>query len=175
MEATRRSRAGFALTALLLIQILIGYVWLMSGLAKLVRGSFPEGLAEELGERPPGSAGWYERFLDEAVIPNARAFGYLIELSELSVGIVLVASALAWLLVWDRLAPRLRRTLLLLAAVAALGGIFMNVNFHLASGSAHPWLVPADGFDEGVDLDSLMPAIQLVLAGVSLAALRAER
>ena len=43
----------------------------------------------------------------------------------------------------------------------------MNVNFHLANGSAHPWLIPGDGFDEGVDLDSLMPAIQLVLVGVS--------
>jgi hypothetical protein len=43
----------------------------------------------------------------------------------------------------------------------------MNVNFHLANGSSHPWLIPKDGFDEGVDLDSLMPAVQLVLAGVS--------
>ena len=44
----------------------------------------------------------------------------------------------------------------------------MNINFHLANGSAHPWLIPKSGFDEGVDLDSLMPFIQIVLAGVSL-------
>ena len=55
----------------------------------------------------------------------------------------------------------------LLRALAAVGGILMNVAFHLANGSAHPWLIPADGFDEGVDLDSLMPAIQIVLAAVS--------
>ena len=63
-------------------------------------------------------------------------------------------------------------------AASALGGIFMNVNFHLANGSAHPWLIPGEGFDEGIDLDSLMPAIQLVLAAVSAGtwlALRRER
>lgn len=52
-------------------------------------------------------------------------------------------------------------------ALLVLAGVAMNVGFHLANGSAHPWLIPEDGFDEGVDLDSLMPAIQLVLAGVS--------
>lgn len=167
--------AAFALPALLLIQILVGYVWLMSGLAKIVRGGFPDGLEEELREGSPGRAGWYESFLEDAVYPNARAFGYLIEASELSVGVVLVATALAWLLVWDRLAPSVRRALLVVAALAALGGVFMNLNFHLANGSAHPWLVPADGFDEGVDLDSIMPAVQLVLVAVNLGALRLQR
>jgi len=62
-----------------------------------------------------------------------------------------------------------------LTKIAALGGVFMNVNFHLANASAHPWLVPGDGFDEGVDLDSLMPALQLVLIGVSVGLLRAVR
>lgn len=57
--------------------------------------------------------------------------------------------------------------MLLGTALASLGGIVMAVNFHLANGAAHPWLIPADGFDEGVDLDSLLPAIQLVLAAVS--------
>ena len=51
----------------------------------------------------------------------------------------------------------------------------MNVNFHLANGSAHPWLIPGDGFDEGVDLDSLMPTVQLVLIVVSLSVWRATR
>lgn len=65
--------------------------------------------------------------------------------------------------------------MLAVTALAALGGIFMNVNFHLANGSAHPWLIPGDGFDEGVGLDSLMPALQLVLIGMSVGTLRAVR
>lgn len=51
----------------------------------------------------------------------------------------------------------------------------MNVTFHLANASAHPWLIPGEGFDEGVDLDSLMPAIELVLVGVSVGFLLALR
>jgi hypothetical protein len=60
-------------------------------------------------------------------------------------------------------------------ALASLAAIFMTVNFHLANGAPHPWLIPSDGFDEGVDLDSLLPAIELVLIGVSVAFWRALR
>ena len=91
----------------------------------------------------------------------------LIEVAEIVIGVALVAAGLVWLLRWERLTSAGRRAVLIATMLAALGGIFMNVNFHLANGSAHPWLIPGDGFDEGVDLDSLMPAIQLVLVGVS--------
>jgi hypothetical protein len=36
-------------------------------------------------------------------------------------------------------------------------------------------LIPKSGFDEGIDLDSLLPAVQLVFVGVSLGFLRALR
>ena len=112
------------------------------------------------------------------MIPNGSAFGYLIEIGELQIGIALIAAAFVWLLRWERLRVELRAAVLLTTAVAALAGIFMNVNFHLANGSARPWLIPGEGFDEGGDLDSLMPAIALVLVGVSaglLLALRREQ
>jgi hypothetical protein len=51
----------------------------------------------------------------------------------------------------------------------------MAVNFHLANGGTHPWLIPKSGFDESVDLDSLLPAIQLVLIGVSVGVWRSLR
>ena len=43
----------------------------------------------------------------------------------------------------------------------------MNVNFHLAGGANHPWLIAADPFGEGVDFDSVMPLIQLAISLVS--------
>lgn len=182
MESRAPQRAEMArmgLIGLLAIQIVIGYEWFMSGLVKIVRGGFPGGLADELTEKSEGIGGWYRTFLDDAVIPNAQAFGYLIELGELLIGVALIGAALVWLFRWERLPVNGRQALLLVTALAAVGGIFMNVNFHLANGSAHPWLIPSDGFDEGVDLDSLLPAIQLVLAGVStwllVALRRAER
>lgn len=160
-----------ALVGLLLIQIIIGYEWFVSGVTKVVRGGFPSGLAEELTEKSEGVGGWYGSFLDDVVIPNASAFGYLIIIGEVLVGVGLIAAALVWFFAWERLSIGGRAAVALVTLLAALGGILMNVSFHLANGSAHPWLIPSDGFDEGVDLDSLMPAIQLVFVVVSTALL----
>lgn len=178
MERTDRYATRAGLLGLLAIQIIIGYEWFMSGLTKVVRGGFASGLADELTEKSEGVEGWYRDILDDVVIPNATGFGYLIELSELVVGIGLIAAALTWLFAWERVGATGRTVALGVTVLAALGGLVMNVAFHLANGSAHPWLVPGDGFDEGVDLDSLMPAIQIVLAAVSAGtwlALRRER
>jgi hypothetical protein len=48
----------------------------------------------------------------------------------------------------------------------------VNVNFHLAGGANHPWLIAADPNGEGVDLDSLMPIIQVIIYGVAFVFLR---
>ena len=53
--------------------------------------------------------------------------------------------------------------------------IFMNINFHLAGGANHPWLLAADPNGEGVDLDSLMPIIQTIISGVAFVFLRRLR
>ena len=167
-----------ALIGLLAIQIVVGYEWLMSGLVKIARGGFPSGLADELTEKSEGLSGWYKSFLDGTVIPNASTFGVLIEIGEVAVGVALIGAALLWLLRWDRFSDRVRIGILLATALGAAGGIFMNVNFHLANGSSHPWLIPPEGFDEGVDLDSIMPLIQVILLGFStwlLLLLRRER
>src|SRR5581483_5274516 len=117
----------------------------------------------------------YKSFLDGSVIPNASAFGYLIEIGELVIGIALLVAAVVWLFRWERLPNIGRVAVLAVTALASLGAIFMAVNFHLANGAPHPWLIPADGFDEGVDLDSLLPLLQLVLIAVSVGFLRSER
>jgi thiosulfate dehydrogenase [quinone] large subunit len=155
------------LLGLLAIQLFIGYEWLMSGITKILRGGFPEGLAEELTEKSEGAPGWYASLLDNAVIPNATFFGYVSEIGEVLVGVALVGGGSLWLL-GDRLDIRARAANYAVIAFSALAGIFMNVNFHLANGSSHPWLLPGDGFDEGVDLDSLMPAIELAIAAVTI-------
>ena len=157
-----------ALLGLLVIQIFIGYEWLMSGLTKVVRGGFPSGLADELREKSEGAVGWYKSFVDGTVIPNADLFGWLIMIGEIAIGAGLIVAAGLWLWRWERLRYAGQVAVLATTALASLGAIVMNVNFHLANGSAHPWLIPKDGFDEGVDLDSLLPLLELVLMVVSV-------
>lgn len=157
---------------LLVVQVAIGYEWTMSGLTKIVRGGFPAGLAEELEEKSVGAPSWYRAIIDDVLIPNASTVGYLTEIAELLVGIALIGVAVAFIVAPDRLTMFMQEALFAVTAVAATLALLMNVNFHLANGSAHPWLIPNDGFDEGVDLDSLMPFIEVTLIAVSIAALR---
>ena len=174
-QDTHVNASRIPLIGLLVVQLLIGYEWLMSGLTKIVRGDFPSGLADELRDKSQGAAGWYKSFLGGSVIPHASTFGYLIEIGELLVGLALVGAALVWLFRWERLPEVGRLAILATTAIASFAAIFMAVNFHLANGAAHPWFIAKDGFDEGIDLDSLLPAIQLVLIGVSVALWRVER
>lgn len=170
-----RGGPGVGTAGLLVVTMVVGYEWFISGLVKLVRGNFPAGLANELLEKSEGTAAWYGRFLERAAIPNATVLGFLIEASELLAGIVLIAGPLIRLFAWDRVSDRTRAVILLLIALAAIGGAFLAINLHLANAAAHPWLLPGDSFDEGIDLDSVLPAIQIVIATVNIALIRRLR
>jgi thiosulfate dehydrogenase [quinone] large subunit len=167
LEGHLATEGRLAFLALMAIQIFIGYEWLMSGVTKVVRGGFPSGLAGELTEKSQGAAGWYKSFLDGTVIPHAQLFGVMIEVGEITVGIGLIGAAAVWLVRRETLPEPGRIAVLAVTLAAAVGAIFMNLNFHLANGGTHPWLIPKDGFDEGVDLDSLLPMLQLVLVAFS--------
>lgn len=157
------------------VEMIVGYEWFISGFVKLVRGDFPAGLADELLKKSEGTAAWYGSFLRSVIIPNAGRFGYAIEISEVLAGVALIAGPLIWLFAWDRIAVRLRSAVLLLIDAAAIGGTILAVNLHFANGASHPWLFPGDAFDEGIDLDSVLPAIQIVIATVSVILLRRLR
>ena len=153
---------------LLVVEMIIGYEWFISGLVKVVRGDFPSGLAAALLAEVPDVSAWYGGFLSGAVIPNATIFGYAIEIAELLAGVVLIVGPLIRLFAWERVSDRPRRAVLFFTVVAAIGGAFLAINFHLANGASHPWLIPGDSFDEGIDLDSVLPAIQIVIAWISI-------
>lgn len=137
-ESNPRAASRLPLVGLLLVQLLVGYEWFVSGLTKIVRDDFPGGLAKELTEKSEGAPGWYRSFLDGSIIPNASAFGYLIEIGELVVGLALIAAALVWLTRWERLSDSGRVAVLATTVLASLGAIFMAVHFHLANGAPHP-------------------------------------
>jgi thiosulfate dehydrogenase [quinone] large subunit len=172
---TLREKPALSMIGLLIVEMIIGYEWLMSGLVKIVRGDFPAGLADALLEKSAGVPEWYASLMKSFVIPNAEAFGYVIEVAELLAGIALIAGPLIWLFAWERVSDRLRSAVLFFTAAAALGSAFLAINLHIANGATHFWLLPGDSFDEGIDLDSVLPAISVVIAAVSLILLRRLR
>jgi thiosulfate dehydrogenase [quinone] large subunit len=157
------------IVALLLVQVVLGYEWLVSGLTKLVRGGFPQGLADELRDMSQGAPGWYRQFLTSVVLPHAQGFGYAIEVVELVAGVILIGTAVAVLIGRVSLSTRL----LGWSAVAALGAaLLMVADFELANGGGFGLSLPKDPFDEGVDLDTLLTGLQLALGAFWIAALR---
>ena len=176
VRATPEAAAGkpsASMIGVLVVQIIIGYEWLLSGIAKIAAGDFPSGLGDDLAAAAP--PGWYARFLNGAISPNSVAFGYVIEIAEVLAGIALIAGPLIWTFAWGRTTNNLRILVVALMIVASTGGIFMTLNFHLANNGNHPWQIPASPFDEAVDVDLLMVAIQGVITAVQIAALRRLR
>ena len=175
LMTVRHVRPVLSMIGLLIVEMIIGYEWLISGLVKLVRGNYPSGLAATLLEKLPKVPAWYGSFLSGAVIPNAPYFGYAIEIAEVLAGVVLLVGPVIALFAWERVPHRMRQAVLFFTAVATSGGAFLAVNLHVANAASHPWFFPGDSFDEGIDLDSVLPAIQLVIAWISIILFRRLR
>ena len=45
---TLREKPNLSMVGLLLVEMIIGYEWLVSGVVKVVKGDFPSGLANEI-------------------------------------------------------------------------------------------------------------------------------
>lgn len=160
------------------LQIILGWEWLMSGGNKLFSGTFPQGLADALNERIKGNPNdWYVGFLQNVVLPNSVFFGYLIQWTEITLGIVLLGGA-ALLLTKPRLPGEPQHRLLMaystVVAFAAVVAAFLCINFHFWMGGwVIPMIRPDGAYDEGIDLDALMPLFSLVVLFANLALIQA--
>jgi thiosulfate dehydrogenase [quinone] large subunit len=167
-ESRTLGQSSAAVVALLLVQVCVGYEWLVSGLTKVVHGDFPAGLAAQLRDMSKAAPAWYRGFLDRAVIPHAVAFGYAIEVAELLVGVALLVAVL-------RLPARGGRSVPVATSAALTVGIILALNFALANGSSFGLRLVQDSFDEGIDLDSLLVGLQFALLVFALAGVRRVR
>jgi thiosulfate dehydrogenase [quinone] large subunit len=108
----------------LLVRLYVGYSWLTAGLHKVgtsgwtgeeagasVRGFAGGALAKTTGEHPDVQA-WYAWFLENAVLPNADVFSYLVAYGEVLVGAALIIG--------------------IFVGFASFFGMFMNASFLLA-------------------------------------------
>src|SRR5579884_3767406 len=160
------------------IQAIVGWEWLMSGGNKLLSGTFPQGLAATLNDGIKGNPdGWYVGFLQQVVLPHSALFGYLIEWSEITIGIILLGGALV-LLGQPRKAGEPQHGFYvgysIAVIIAAAVAIFQNVNFHFFMGGwVIPTFDPTQPYNEGIDLDGLLPLFFLTIIIANFALLKA--
>jgi hypothetical protein len=159
------------------LQGILGWEWLVSGVNKVASGSFPNGLAATLSDGVKSNPnGWYVAFLRAVVLPHSVAFGYIIEVVEVLAGLALLAGAVTLLGGLHRQGEpryRLAVTQVAAAAIAALACMILCVNFHFFMGDGVlPGVSASYAFNEGVDLDTLMPPLALVVLVFNLYALR---
>lgn len=155
---------------------IVGWEWLVSGANKIYSGGFPSGLAAALNSGLKDNPnGWYVAFLQRAILPHSVFFGYLIEFGEILIGVALLIGAIGLLGALPRRgAPqhRLAVTQVVVALLGALACIVLCVNFHFYMGDGLiPGINPTNAFDEGIDLDTLMPLLALVIAVFNLSLL----
>lgn len=150
------------------VQGILGWEWLVSGANKVLSGTFPVGLAGTLSDGIKGNPnGWYAAFLQRAILPHSIFFGYVIEIAEVLAGLALLSGALVLIGgIRHRGEPQYRLAVaqIVAATLAALTCAFLCVNFHFFMGDGIlPGINPANPFDEGIDLDTLMPPMALLI------------
>jgi len=155
---------------LCIVQLILAYEWLVSGINKLVNPNFPVQLASTLRQGMDGNPyGWYGTFLRQVVLPHASTFGVLTELGEIAIGATLLTGAVLW--IWR---PHSSITVLAsrAASLALAGAAFLSLNYFFQGGSPLPWVNAGNAFNEGIDIDILIPLLAVTLLVANLRATR---
>jgi hypothetical protein len=115
--------------------------------------------------------GWYISLLQSVVLPHSIFYGYLIEWTEVIVGVVLLLGVLllighpkALVKVPHHVSVSMYATVAVVAVIAA----FLCVNFHFWMGKSIIPGLGADPGDEGIDLDALMPPFSFIIMVANL-------
>ena len=103
---------------LIILRIGLGYLWLKAGWPKLFvmlePGKMAMTLQGWLSDIPAHWYPWYQSILRVYVLPHANLFAYLVSFGEVAVGLGLILGCMT--------------------RGALVAGIFMNINYQLASG-----------------------------------------
>ncbi len=132
-----------------------GFIWLQSGLEKIIKGAFPRSLAvtlEKFASNNPN--GFYKNLLTTTGIPNAETIGNIVMCAEVAVGVIILITTCY--LLFHIKGNRVIESLLI---IGLLIGFLLNVNFWFASG----WMSPS-----GSGLNLMMMVVQVIGAIVVL-------
>lgn len=183
-RAARAARTNIALAGL---QLVIGYQWLVSGVDKLLLGTFPGQLGHllvgQIGSgKLPGSFAALLRWL---VVPDALFFGYAVMFGETLAGLGLVGAGLLALLrpvfatrargrLWTSYAMT-DRLVTALAPLAAAGAGLLGLSYYLLDGAPSLWFTPSLAYGGAIAPGMMVALTSLVLVVAQIVPMRASR
>ncbi|MBI4281013.1 DUF2892 domain-containing protein [Candidatus Uhrbacteria bacterium] len=133
----RLSQETLFLLGLAGAQAILAYEWWSAGWEKISSPDFVANLEKTLGffaSKNPFP--WYKNFLEGFAMRNATSLAYLVEWSQIAIGVVLFLGAMR--LLYGR-SKVLKRLALVGSGLALFGGLLMNADFYLAAA----WTSPA--------------------------------
>ncbi len=163
----RRTRLPIYLAV---VQIVLAYEWLVSGIDKLVVAHFTVHEQTALHQSIRGNPyPWYAWVIQHILLPYRSLLVALVPFAEAIIGILLLLGAILWVLT-----PRHRITeyAAWTASVALVAAAFLELNYFFQGGTPLPWIDPRNAYTPGVDIDIVLPLISLVLAAANVDALR---
>lgn len=157
---------------LALVEAVLGYLWLVSALNKLLNTQFRPGLAHVLQGQFKGNPNrWWVALTRGLVLPHAQIWAAVVQAAELLVALGYFAGVVLWM---SGQFPRTHwaRGVNWGVVLALSGGALLTANYYLMSGDTVPGLEPSKAFQEGLSIDALATLLALALVAVHLLALR---
>jgi uncharacterized membrane protein YphA (DoxX/SURF4 family) len=157
------------------LQLIVGYEWLVSGLDKVLLGTFPSQLpgllaaATSSGRLP----GFFAALLQQFVAPHAVLFGLFIEWAETLGGLGLMSAGLVTLLrPWAERYLNVRAATIFLSVARLLDGVslaaaagtgLLGLSYFLLDGLPTPWFTPSVAYGGAIDTGLFLAAASAVL------------
>jgi hypothetical protein len=161
--------------ALVGLQLIVGYAWLLAGVDKILLGTFPDQLSELLRTTTSSGRlpGLFVVLLQGLVVPAATLFGFLVEWSETLAGLGLIAAGLVTLLrPFASHALRGRgailfaygdRLLMILALLAAIGAGLLGLSYFMLDGMPAPWFTPSVAYGGAMSTGLFLALASIVI------------
>lgn len=150
---------------LCVVQVILAYEWLVSGINKLLDAGFSGQLMALLSQSTHSNpTGVYSTVMTRLVLPNHTLVAWVTPWTETSVGAVLALGAILWVA-----RPRARSTVLVAGAscLALLTAATLDLNYNLINGGGLPWINPANATTNGISIDVMLLSIALALCAAN--------
>jgi len=148
------------------LQVVLAYEWLVSGLDKIGNAHFDSQLVSLLQQSTQGSRyGWYVSLLHKVVLPNHSFFALLVQITEPALGLALLLGGSLGLL---RPHTRIAVYGALASSAALLGSAALSLNYFFQGNCPIPWINTGNSFVPGVNINILVALISLVLLVTNL-------